>query len=136
LAIPGLTRETLEPLLVYCAEQRCAAAGATCPGCRRRTDQDGLTSLDAFVAAHAEITVADGGVRLEGQGERRLAVASLEVLQRTWAGEEYWFRARRVLRKLWHGIRRAHIQGSAVAPDGATPAVILMEPQLAENIGM
>lgn len=136
LAIPGLTRETLEPLLTYCAEQRCAASGATCPGCGRRTDQDGLSSLDAFVAAHAEITVADGGVRLEGQGKRRLAVPSLEVLQRTWAGEEYWFWARRVLRKLWHGIRRAHIQGSAVAPEGATPAVILMEPQLAENIGM
>ena len=41
-----------------------------------------------------------------------------------------------MLRKLRHGIRRAHIQGSAVAGEGETPAVILMEPQLPDNIGM
>jgi tRNA/rRNA methyltransferase len=41
-----------------------------------------------------------------------------------------------VLRKLRHGIRRAHIQGEPVAGAGETPAVILMEPQLPDNIGM
>jgi tRNA/rRNA methyltransferase len=41
-----------------------------------------------------------------------------------------------VIRKLRHGIRRAHIQGSAFAPLGAAPVAILMEPQLADNIGM
>ena len=32
LAVPGLDRATLEPILTYCAEQRCKADGATCPG--------------------------------------------------------------------------------------------------------
>ena len=31
----GLDKTSLEPILVYCAEQRCQAAAATCPGCRR-----------------------------------------------------------------------------------------------------
>jgi tRNA/rRNA methyltransferase len=61
---------------------------------------------------------------------------ALAALEKTWSGENYWFWARRVLRKLRHGIRRAHIQGSAFAGAGETPAVILMEPQLADNIGM
>ena len=34
LAAPGLTRETLEPVLTYCAEQRCRADNASCRGCR------------------------------------------------------------------------------------------------------
>ena len=37
LAIPGLSRETLEPILTYCAELRCEVDGATCPGCKRRS---------------------------------------------------------------------------------------------------
>ena len=41
-----------------------------------------------------------------------------------------------MLRKLRHGIRRAHIQGRAVAGSGETPAIVLMEPQLADNSGM
>jgi tRNA/rRNA methyltransferase len=41
-----------------------------------------------------------------------------------------------VLRKLRHGIRRAHLQGEAFAGEGETPAILLMEPQLADNVGM
>ena len=37
LALPGLDRETLEPVLTYCAELRCEADVVTCPGCKRRT---------------------------------------------------------------------------------------------------
>ena len=65
-----------------------------------------------------------------------LHTPALAALEKTWSGENYWFWARRVLRKLRHGIRRAHIQGSAVAGEGETPAVILVEPQLPDNIGM
>lgn len=136
LAVPGLTRETLEPVLTYCAELRCEAAGATCPGCKRRTEAQGLATLDDFIAAHAEIVVGDGSVRLVGKGEGRLATPALAALEKSWSGENYWFWARRVLRKLRHGIRRAHIRGAAFAGEGETPLVILMEPQLADNIGM
>lgn len=136
LAVPGLTRETLEPVLTWCAELRCEAAGLTCPGCKRRTEADGIGSLDEFIARHKEIVVGDGRVRLQGQGEGVLRTPALAALEKTWSGENYWFWARRVLRKLRHGIRRAHIKGQAVADDGLSPAVILMEPQLPDNIGM
>lgn len=136
LAIPGLDRDLLEPVLTFCAELRCEADGLTCPGCKRRTEGEGIGSLDEFIARHKEIVVGDGRVRLTGQGERTLATPALAALEKTWSGENYWFWARRVIRKLRHGIRRAHIKGQAVADDGLSPSVILMEPQLPDNIGM
>jgi tRNA/rRNA methyltransferase len=132
----GLTQTTLEPILTYCAEQRCKADDATCPGCRMRTDALGLKTFDDFVAHHAEITFAASTLRLPGSGTGRLHAESLEALAKTWAGEEYWFWARRVLRKLRHGIRRAGQTGAPPAGMGVTPALILVRPQLADNIGM
>ena len=64
LEASGLDREGLEPILTYCAELRCEADGASCPGCKRRTDAQGITSIDDFIARHAEIVVGDGTVRL------------------------------------------------------------------------
>jgi tRNA/rRNA methyltransferase len=136
LAMPGLDRQTLEPVLTYCAELRCEADQATCPGCKRRTEAEGIATLDDFIARHEEIVVGDGSVRLKGSGTGRLTTPALAALEKTWSGENYWFWARRVLRKLRHGIRRAHIRGNAIAPPGTTPSVILIEPQLPDNIGM
>jgi len=136
LAVSGLDRTTLEPVLTYCAELRCEADGVTCPGCKRRTEAQGIHTLDDFIRAHAEVVVGDGTVRLVGQGTGTVMTPAMAALEKTWSGENYWFWARRVLRKLRHGIRRAHIQGEAFASSGETPAVILMEPQLADNIGM
>ena len=136
LAVPGLTRETLEPVLVYCAELRCEQEHATCPGCKKRTEAEGIHSIDDYIAAHEEIIVGDGAVRLRGRGRGTLRTPALAALERTWSGENYWFWARRVLRKLRHGIRRAHIKGEPLSAEGASPAVILMEPQLPDNIGM
>jgi len=136
LAVPGLDRTTLEAVLTYCAEERCIADDATCSGCRRRTQAEGITSFDEFVTRHREIVVGEGGLRITGKGEKTLSVESLGALAETWSGEKYWYWARRVLRKLRHGIRRAHIKGAAFAPEGETPAVLLMEPQLADNVGM
>jgi tRNA/rRNA methyltransferase len=131
----GLTREAIEPVLAYCAEQRCRADGATCPGCRMRTERMGLRTFDDFVARHAEITFDGSALRLPGLGKGRLHARSLEHLAKTWAGEEYWFWARRVLRKMRHGIRRA-AQTGAPSPQGDTPVFILVRPQLVDNIGM
>ena len=136
VGICGLDRTTLEPILTYCAEERCIGDGASCPGCRRRSELEGLATLDQFIARHREIIVGEGAVRLTGAGEGTLHVGSVETLAKTWAGEKYWYWARRVLRKLRHGIRRAHLQGGAFAGEGETPAILLMEPQLADNVGM
>ena len=133
---PDMDRAALDRVLTYCAELRCEADGATCPGCKRRTEAQGIHSLDDFVARHKEIVVGDGAVRLLGRGTETLHTPALAALEKTWSGENYWFWARRVLRKLRHGIRRAHITGEAVQGPGETPAVVLMEPQLADNIGM
>ena len=136
IAAPGLDRDQLEAVLTYCAEQRCVGDGVTCPGCRRWSDARDIETLDAFVAHHREIVVAGGDMKLSGAGTTTLSAASLEELAKIWRGEEYWFWARRVLRKLRHGIR------SRVTPDRsadghlAKPAIILVEPQLADNIGM
>jgi tRNA/rRNA methyltransferase len=133
LADPALTRATLEPILTYCAERTCITDQATCSGCKRRTDSLGLATFDDFVAHHKSIT-ADGGLSLPGRGTATLHVASLDALTKTWAGADLWFEARRVLRKLRHGVRS---RAAAAARTPATkPTVILVEPQLADNIGM
>ena len=61
LAVPGLDVATIEPILTYCAERRCEADDATCPGCRLRTQRLGIQTLDEFVARHAEIRVDGAG---------------------------------------------------------------------------
>lgn len=136
VGVAGLTAETIEPILTYCAEQRCKADDATCPGCRLRAEKLGLRTFDDFVARHAEITFRHSGARLTGAGTGRLTADSLDELADTWAGEEYWFWARRVLRKLRHGIRRAGQTGTPPPHAGQTPVLILVRPQLADNIGM
>jgi len=136
LGAPGLDIGTIEPILTYCAEQRCKADDATCPGCRMRTEKLGLKTFDDFVAHHAEITFEGSALRLSGSGAGRLHAPSLEQLAKSWAGEEYWFWARRVLRKLRHGIRRAGQTGAPPPQAGQTPVLVLVRPQLADNIGM
>jgi tRNA/rRNA methyltransferase len=132
----GPGRPDLEPVLTYCAEQRCKADDATCPGCRLRTEKLGLKSLDDWVARHAKVVFTDSAVHVAAAGRGTLVAQSLEQLARTWAGEEYWFWARRVLRKLRHGIRRASRSGSPMGEAGRTPVLVLVRPQLADNIGM
>jgi tRNA/rRNA methyltransferase len=136
LAIPGLDRTALEPILTYCAERRCEADDVTCPGCRLRMGRLGLATLDDFVAHHAQIEFTTSPLSLRGSGTQTLTAESLEQLAKTWAGEEYWFWARRVLRKLRHGIRRARQSGAPPPGAGMTPVFILVRPQLADNIGM
>jgi tRNA/rRNA methyltransferase len=136
LAVVGLDRSTLEPILTYCAERRCETDNATCPGCRLRLEKLGVRTLDDFVVRHDEIVFASSAVHLRGIGTGTLTAASLEELAKTWAGEEYWFWARRVIRKLRHGIRRAGQTGEPPAGMGEAPALILVRPQLADNIGM
>ncbi len=130
---PNLTRETLEPVLAYCAEQRCVTDQVSCAGCSKRTGSRGLSTLEDFISAHATI-VTDSGTTLTGIGRESLRVPSLEHLARTWSGDEMWFAARRVIRKLRHGVRTRDV-GATRAPE-AKPSIVLVEPQLVDNIGM
>jgi tRNA/rRNA methyltransferase len=136
LAITGLDRDTLEPVLQYCAELRCIADGATCALCKRRTEAQGIETFDQFVLSKKEIIIGDGSIRLTGNGTETIKAPDLESLAKYWSGDNTWFWARRVIRKLRHGLRRANMPGEAVAEVGETPSVLLMEPQLADNIGM
>ena len=70
---------------------RCEADNVTCPMCKRRTQAQGLHTLDDFIAAHKEIVVGDGRVRLLGKGEATLTTPELAALEKTWSGENYWF---------------------------------------------
>ncbi len=132
----SIDRSGFDRILVYCAERQCIEERATCPGCRRRSQAMGLATIEDFIAAHSAISIGDQELRILGRGDGVVCFDSFEDFYRRWAGEEYWFWARRVLRKLRHGIRRAHIQGEPFAGEGETPSVILVEPQLADNIGM
>ncbi len=136
LNVPKLTRATLEPVLTYCAELACERDEVTCPGCKRRTEALGLHALDDFIDHHKEIVVGDGHIRLSGRGQATIRTPGLEALAKTWSGENYWFWARRVLRRLRHGMRRAQRRGEGLAEEGQSPAVVLVEPQLPDNIGM
>jgi len=133
---PAVSREALERLLIYCAERRCEADGVTCPGCRLRTQRDDVVSLDGYAVRFGEITT-DSGLRVSGgAGPAHPPVPSLDHLAKTWAGEEYWFWARRALRKVRYGVRKSDdlFDDAVAAADG--PSVILVEPQIAENVGM
>jgi tRNA/rRNA methyltransferase len=132
----GIDREAFDDILVYCAERQCIEDNATCSGCRRRTLAEGFASIEDFIEDHAEVLLGGGAAKITGTGCRTASFESFEAFYRHWAGEEYWFWARRVLRKLRHGVRRAHIRGEPVGAEGGTPSVILVEPQLADNIGM
>ena len=134
--LPDLTRDSLDGILTYCAEQRCAEVDATCPGCQRRCQAQGFATFEDFIADHKEIVIGDGTVRLCGSGTERAQAANLARLEKSWSGETYWYWARRILRKLRHGVRRGDVAGEAFDSDGATPVVILKDPQLADNIGM
>lgn len=134
--IPGLDRDTLDGILTYCAEQRCAGDHATCPGCNRRSQERGFATLDDFVAAHKTIEVKNRPIVLKGDGHDTLQIDSLDRLEKSWSGETYWYWARRILRKLRHGVRRAGNDVEAFGNDGTSPTVILKDAQLADNIGM
>ncbi len=136
LAVAGLDRTSLEPLLVYCAEERCVADLATCPGCSKRQEAEGVTSFDRFAARFREIVIGGGEVRIAGNGTEELQVDSLEVLAATWPGEHYWFWARRVLRKLRHGIRRSGLHGVRLRCRGRDAGGVADGAAAADNIGM
>ena len=141
LATPKAARmvdtDQAETILTYCAEQRCSTAGVVCGACRLQRRQGAVNSLDDYIDQFASVHIGDDGRSVVGNGSGELKVASFEHLARDWAGEEYWFWARRVLRKLRYGVRQVDdLIERDTADLGAAPAVLLVAPQIPENIGM
>lgn len=134
--VVGLSRSDVDAILTYCADRRCEAAGLVCPGCQRHVKAEGLDTVDKFVAAHARITFADASVVLTGTGSREAQFQSIDEMMWSWSGEAYWFWARRVRRKLRHGLRKAGALAADVSAETQSPSVLLMAPQIPDNIGM
>ena len=132
----GLDSDDLDAILTYCAEHRCDKAGVTCPGCQRHIKAQGFDTVDKFVAAHGEIAFAKSGTALVGKGTARATFDSLDEMMWSWSGEAYWFWARRVLRKLRYGIRKAGALAETASSETQAPSVLLMAPQIPDNIGM
>jgi len=138
LADPPLTTEEVRAVINFCADEACVDAKAYCPGCRKWTEHAGLATLDQYCARFSSITFADTGLELKPNGPLPpVTFPSLEVLAKTWAGEEYWYLARRVIRRLkkLEDPRPKRLAGidEDVLP---SPTLILVRPQLADNIGM
>ncbi|MCL4768441.1 MAG: TrmJ/YjtD family RNA methyltransferase [Hyphomicrobiaceae bacterium] len=139
LAEPPLTREEVRAAIDFCADEACAAAGVFCPGCRKWTEREGLATLDQLCARYQSITFADTGLVLSPGGPLPPATfPSLDELARSWAGEEVWYLARRVIRRLkkLDDPRPKRLTGIAGEDFQASPTFVLVRPQLADNIGM
>lgn len=139
LADPPLSDQELRRAINYCADEACTAAEAYCPGCRKWTEQQGLTTLDQFCARYASITFTDTGLELSPGGPLPPATfPSMEALAKSWAGEEIWYLARRVIRRLkkLEDPRPKRMADAAGEDLAASPTLILVRPQLADNIGM
>ena len=83
-----------------------------------------------------EIGFATSPVRLRGSGTADAGGREPGAARQDLGRGGYWFWARRVLRKLRFGIRRARQSGAPPPGGGTTPVFILVRPQLADNIGM
>ncbi|HEX7073605.1 MAG TPA: RNA methyltransferase [Hyphomicrobiaceae bacterium] len=138
LAEPPLSPEEVRAAINYCADEACVAAQAFCPGCRKWTESQGLATLDQFCARFSSISFADTGLVLSPGGPLPAATfPSLDALAKTWAGEELWFLARRVIRRLKRLEDPRPKRLAGIDEDGLpSPTLILVRPQLADNIGM
>ena len=136
LANPPLPRETIEAAVDFCAGRACDALGVHCKGCRLRQLGDGVLNFDDFCRQFATVTFADTGLILKGSGTGTLQATSLAALASSWVAEEVWFLARRVHRRL---VKLSAPRPKRMLPDaslGEGPVVVLVTPQMADNIGM
>ena len=138
LAEPPLSRDEVRAAITFCADEACIAADSFCQGCRKWTEREGLTTFDQYCSRFSSIRFAESGLKLEPGGPLPPVVfRSLDELAKSWAGEEFWFLARRVIRRLkkLEDPRPKRLTG--IDEDALpSPTLILVRPQLADNIGM
>ncbi|MEN2494540.1 MAG: tRNA (cytidine(34)-2'-O)-methyltransferase [Hyphomicrobiaceae bacterium hypho_1] len=129
-------RDQLLSLLVYCAEQRCVEAELVCNGCSLHSHYAGIRSVDDWIKQYKRVIINKSGLIIDSIGDGTKYVASLDWLHNNWMGEDYWFWARRVLRKLRYGARQVDNLIRKDIDGNETPAIIVVEPQIPENVGM
>jgi tRNA/rRNA methyltransferase len=138
IAPSALAPEVIDAALSYCAKRSCDAAAVYCSGCRLRTEQDGITSIDAFLGQYAT-TRFDGAnlmVAGPGTGDAPNPPPTIDALVRLWRGEEIYYLARRVIRRRKQDLEPRPKRMAGHLDAGPTPTMILVRPQLADNIGM
>ena len=136
LTAPPLATDVIQAAVDFCAGRACDSLGGRCQGCRLRQEQDGVLSFDDFCRQYERIEFADSSVAISGGGSGVLKAASLAKLASGWVAEEVWFLARRVHRRLLKASDprpKRMLSGPSL---GESPAVILVTPQMADNIGM
>ncbi len=136
MGIPPIGREGLSEAVNFCADRACDRAGAHCQGCRLAVDAAGIKTLDAFLGQFSAVTAADTGLTLAPAGSLpALTVPSLDHLAKSWSGEEVFYLARRVHRRM---VKEANPRAKQMAGgvEGEGPIVLLVRPQMADNIGM
>jgi tRNA/rRNA methyltransferase len=136
LGSPPLGREGLSDAVNYCADRACDRAHAHCRGCRLAVEAAGIKTLDGYLAQFSAVTAAETGLTLKpGGAAPPLSVPSLDHLARTWSGEEVFYLARRVHRRM---VKEAKPRPKQMAGSeaGEGPVVLLVRPQMADNIGM
>ena len=137
---PGvLDHETVIGTVYFCADRGCDEAKAWCTGCKLANDHEGITSLDAFCRQFHKIHFIDSPVTLTGEGSADRTFQSFDDLQKSWQGTEMFYLARRVVRRMVKekSPRPKRMPVAAGASDLTfEPAIILVTPQMADNIGM
>ncbi|MEZ5924666.1 MAG: RNA methyltransferase [Hyphomicrobiaceae bacterium] len=136
LGHPPIGRQGLSAAVNYCADRACDRDGVHCSGCRLSIEAAGINSLDQWLAQFATVTATDAGLTLTPGGPLPPAtVPSLDQLARTWQGEEVYYLARRVHRRMVkEASPRPKQMTEGLECDG--PVVLLVHPQMADNIGM
>jgi tRNA/rRNA methyltransferase len=138
---PALNGETAELIaraaIDFCAARHCDQIQRYCEGCRLDSAHRGHRHVDDYCGQFAAISFRQSPLVLTPGGPRPArAFDSLDELSRTWSGDEMFYLARRVVRRLkkLDEPRPKRMGGGLDA--GPMPTLILVRPQLAENIGM
>ena len=137
LSQPAFERATLDAAVAYCGARGCDHAEAYCTGCRLRTDADGILTIDDYLGQFEHVRFEQSRIEMRGGGPLPdRTEPSLDALLKTWRGKELFYFARRVIRRNKREIepRPKRMAGSLDA--GPIPSMILVRPQLADNIGM
>ena len=121
----------------FCASRVCDQQQRYCEGCRLDNDHRGLKTVDDFCGQFANITFRDSALVLVPGGPRApQTFDSLDRLSRSWSGDEVFYLARRVVRRLKKQDEPRPKRMTGGLDAGPMPALIVVRPQLAENIGM
>jgi tRNA/rRNA methyltransferase len=132
-AAANLVRQAVD----FCAARICDQQQKYCQGCRLDIEHRGLKSVDDFCRQFASISFRQTPLVLTPGGPRPARTFdSLEQLSRTWNGDENFYLARRVIRRQIKQDEPRPKRMSGGLDAGPMPALILVRPQLAENIGM